>query len=63
MPSSLSFFEASSNVVPLIDNVSLHAMSDDECVKRLASAVDRHDESKLNELAALISRLAVPIEL
>lgn len=63
MSGSLSSFEASSNVIPLTDNVSLQAMSDDECVERLATAVDRHDESKLDELAALISRLAVPIEL
>jgi hypothetical protein len=38
------------------------AMSDDECIARLAQAVADHDSSHLDEVAKLIGRLAVPIE-
>lgn len=50
----------------------LHALpfiSDDECMLRLAAVVENHDSERLpdsdhlDELAALIGRLAVPIEL
>ena len=37
-------------------------VSDDECLSRLASAVSEHDDRRLNEVAQLIGRLAVPIE-
>ncbi|MBN9596419.1 MAG: hypothetical protein J0G36_13820 [Afipia sp.] len=37
-------------------------VSDDECLSRLASAVAEHDDRRLNEVAELIGRLAVPIE-
>lgn len=37
-------------------------VSDDECLSRLASAVAEHDDRRLNEVAQLIGRLAVPIE-
>ncbi|MBY0382209.1 MAG: hypothetical protein K2W78_09865 [Xanthobacteraceae bacterium] len=63
MSGSLSSYETPSNVVPLINNVLLQTMTDDECVERLATAIEGHDETRLIELAALISRLAVPIEL
>lgn len=36
--------------------------SDDECLSRLARAVAEHDDRRLNEVAQLIGRLAVPIE-
>ena len=36
--------------------------SDDECVQRLAALLEHEDSSTLNEIARLISRLAVPIE-
>ena len=36
--------------------------SDDECVRRLAQAVEQHDSEHLDEVARLISRLAVTIE-
>lgn len=36
--------------------------SDDECLSRLANAVAEHDDRRLNEVAQLIGRLAVPIE-
>ena len=48
---------------------ALPPISDDECVTRLAAVVDHHvrdhtpDEDHLDELAGLIGRLAVPIEL
>lgn len=37
-------------------------MSDDECLVRLAEAVEEHDAGQLDEVAKLIARLAVPIE-
>jgi hypothetical protein len=37
-------------------------MSDDECLIRLAQAVENHDSDHLEELARLIGRLAVTIE-
>jgi len=37
-------------------------ISDDECVRRLASAVEEHDSEHLDEVARLIGRLAVTIE-
>jgi hypothetical protein len=38
------------------------AMSDDECLVRLAQALEHHDAEDLDEVARLIGRLAVPIE-
>ena len=38
------------------------AMSDDECLVRLAQAVEAHDSEHLDEVARLIGRLAVTIE-
>jgi hypothetical protein len=35
----------------------------DECLARLAHAVRQHDEARLDEVASLISELAVVIEL
>jgi hypothetical protein len=37
-------------------------LSDDECLARLAHAVEEHDSSRLDEVARLIGRLAVTIE-
>jgi hypothetical protein len=37
-------------------------MSDDECLARLARAVEDHDSDRLEEVARLIGRLAVTIE-
>jgi len=37
-------------------------ISDDECVRRLAKAVEEHDTGHLDEVARLIGRLAVTIE-
>ncbi len=53
---------SSPNLAPSIDEQAMHLISDDECVSRLASAVEQHDDSRLSEVALLIGRLAVPIE-
>jgi hypothetical protein len=37
-------------------------MSDDECLSRLARAIETHDSEHLDEVARLIGRLAVTIE-
>ena len=38
------------------------APSDDECLTRLAQAIEGHDDDHLDEVARLIARLAVTIE-
>jgi hypothetical protein len=48
--------------VPRKTSRQLPAMSDDECLVRLAQAVAAHDTERLNEVARLIGRLAVAIE-
>jgi hypothetical protein len=48
--------------VPSIVPSELPAMSDDECLARLARAVEDHDSFQLEEVARLIGRLAVTIE-
>jgi len=40
----------------------IHALSDDECVARLARAIKARDLDHLDEIAQLIGRLAVTIE-
>jgi hypothetical protein len=37
-------------------------LSDDECVVRLARAIEQHDPGHLDEIALLIGRLVVTIE-
>jgi hypothetical protein len=49
--------------LPVTEINSLPFISDDECVTRLAAAVEEHDSDHLDEVAGLIARLAVPIEL
>ncbi len=51
-----------SSEVPSVVPCDVPAMSDDECIARLAQAVADHDSSHLDEVAKLIGRLAVPIE-
>ena len=53
---------ASPHLAPTIDDQVRHVITDDECVVRLARAVDEHDDQRLQEVALLIGRLAVPIE-
>ena len=48
--------------IPSIVPGNAPSMSDEECLVRLARAVRDHDDEKLDEVARLIARLAVPIE-
>lgn len=48
--------------VPSIVPSETPAMSDDECLARLARAVEDRDSDRLDEVARLIGRLAVTIE-
>jgi hypothetical protein len=48
--------------VPSIVPSQTPAMSDDECLARLAQAIEDHDSVDLDEVARLIGRLAVIIE-
>ena len=48
--------------IPSIVPRDVPAMSDEECLARLARAVEDHDAGQLEEVARLIGRLAVPIE-
>jgi hypothetical protein len=48
--------------VPSIVPSDIPAMSDDECLIRLAQAVRDRDSGHLDEVARLIGRLAVTIE-
>ena len=51
-----------SRPMPSIVPADIPAMSDDECLMRLAKAVEAHDSERLDEVARLIARLAVTIE-
>jgi hypothetical protein len=48
--------------VPSIVPSDIPTLSDDECLRRLAQAVEAHDSEHLDEVALLIGRLAVTIE-
>jgi hypothetical protein len=48
--------------VPSIVPSEVPTMSDDECLARLAQAVQDRDSVELDEVARLIGRLAVTIE-
>jgi hypothetical protein len=48
--------------IPSIVPGDMPAMSDDECLIRLAQAVEEHDSADLDEVAKLIGRLAAIIE-
>jgi hypothetical protein len=52
----------SGRAIPSIVPSDVPSMSDDECLARLARAVEDHDAGQLDEVARLIGRLAVPIE-
>ena len=54
-------FDLSSSQPTLVPN-DAPDISDDECLRRLAKAVEEHDSDHLDEVARLISRLAVTIE-
>ena len=53
---------AHSDVAPSILPTDIPTLSDDECLARLARAVETPDSASLDEVAALIGRLAVAIE-
>jgi hypothetical protein len=48
--------------VPSIVPGEVPVMSDEECLVRLARAIEEHDAEHLDEVARLIGRLAVRIE-
>jgi hypothetical protein len=50
------------NYMPSIVPTEIPAMSDDECLTRLAEVVEEHDAEHLEEVVRLIGRLAVTIE-
>lgn len=50
------------SAVPSIIPGDVPAMSDEECLVRLARAIEEHDTEHLDEVARLIGRLAVTIE-
>ena len=54
--------QAERKPVPSIVPADIPTMSDDECLRRLAKAVEEHDSEHLDEVARLIGRLAVTIE-
>ena len=48
--------------VPATSDRAINAMSDEECLLRLAQAVEAHDAEHLDEVARLMARLAITIE-
>ena len=48
--------------IPSIVPSDVPVLSDDECLVRLAKALEEHDSGHLDEVARLIGRLAVTIE-
>jgi len=48
--------------VPSVVPDDIPVMSDDECLVRLAKALEEHDSGHLDEVARLIARLVVTIE-
>jgi hypothetical protein len=58
----MSAIQSDLKTVPSIVPGDIPAMSDDDCLRRLAQALEEHDSEHLDEVARLIGRLAVPIE-
>jgi hypothetical protein len=58
MPVTKTVLKPTPSIVP----TDVPLMSDDECLRRLAKAVEEHDDKHLDEVALLIGRLAVAIE-
>jgi len=61
MPSTRIELVRGAGASPLVAP-GITSLSDDECVERLAHAVEEHDSRHLDELAQLLGRLAVVIE-
>jgi hypothetical protein len=55
-------FQTPTKLMPSIVPSDTPSMSDDECLIRLAQAIENRDSDKLDEVARLIGRLAVTIE-
>jgi hypothetical protein len=53
---------ARAHKAPSILPANIPELSDDECLARLARAVETPESARLDEVAALIGRLAVAIE-
>jgi hypothetical protein len=53
---------APSPLAPTILPAGIPDLSDDQCLALLARAVEEHDSARLDEVAALIGRLAVALE-
>ncbi len=51
-----------SGPAPSVQPGRIPDLSDDECLARLARAVAKPDSARLDEVAALIGRLAVALE-
>ena len=47
---------------PVLNDAPAIALSDDECVQRLALLIEHRDNKNLDKIVALIARLAIPIE-
>ncbi len=62
MPNMQTDLPQASKLMPSIVPGDIPAMSDDECLSRLARAIEIHDYDHLDEVAQLIGRLAVAIE-
>ena len=58
MPAITDLIRAVPSIVP----GEIPAMSDNECLLRLAQAIEEHDAGHLDDVARLIARLAVKIE-
>ena len=58
MPDTQTDLRPIASIVPS----DVPVLSDDECLFRLAQAVQEHDSEHLDEVARLIGRLAVTIE-
>jgi hypothetical protein len=60
--SSRSGFNQADYVVATIAPGALPDLTDEECLMRLAQAIEHQDSEKFEEVAMLIGRLAVAIE-
>ena len=58
MPVTTSALKPMPSIVP----TEIPMMSDDDCLRRLAKAVEEHDDDHLDEVALLLGRLAVAVE-
>jgi hypothetical protein len=62
MPAQWSADMKTNSQPGIFDSAPVAPMSYDKCVERLACTVDHRDDAELEEVAHLISQLAVVIE-